>query len=62
MRGVADEAEPEGFVPVVLGNTLIRLGKNGRRKAIRYGKALPQELQAEIDELCRQAVRHYQAH
>ena len=47
---------------VDLGNTLRKLSKNGRRKAIRYGKALPQELQAEVDELCRQAVRHYQAH
>jgi len=47
---------------VDLGHTLRRLSKNGRRKAIRYGKALPQELQAEVDELCRQAVRHYQAH
>jgi hypothetical protein len=47
---------------VDLGNVLRRASKNGRRKAIRYGKALPLELQAEVNELCRQAVRHYQAH
>lgn len=44
---------------VDLGNTLKRVSKTKRRKAIRYGKALPIEIQKEVDKLCNLAVRHY---
>jgi len=33
--------------------------KNKRRKAIRYGKPLPQEIQREIALECSKAIRHY---
>ena len=46
-------------VTVDLGDTLKGVSKNKRRKAIRYGKALPKDVQDRIDKLCRQAVRHY---
>jgi len=46
-------------VTVDLGDSLKTVSKNKRRKAIRYGKALPKEVQDIIDKLCRQAVRHY---
>ena len=45
-----------------LGDTLRNLSKSKRRKAIRYGKALPIEAQREVDRLCNLAVRHYLNH
>jgi len=42
-----------------LGNTLKSVSKSKRRKAIRYGKALPVEAQSQIDRICSLAVRHY---
>ena len=45
-----------------LGNKLRNLSKSRRRKAIRYGKALPIEIQREVDRLCNLAVRHYLNH
>lgn len=44
---------------VDLGDTLRGLSKAKRRKAIRYGKALPEEVQRKVDHLCTRAVRHY---
>ncbi len=44
---------------VDLGDRLKGVSKNKRRKAIRYGKALPLELQREVEQVCRLAVRHY---
>ena len=44
---------------VDLGDTLKGVSKSKRRKAIRYGKALPNEVQTQVDRLCRLAVRHY---
>ena len=45
-----------------LGDTLKGVSKTKRRKAIRYGKALPDEIQRQINELCSLAVRHYLEH
>ena len=45
-----------------IGDTLKSLSKTKRRKAIRYGKALPEEMQREVDKLCNLAVRHYLNH
>jgi len=42
-----------------LGDTLKGVPKVKRRKAIRYGKALPVQVQRRIEELCKLAVRHY---
>jgi hypothetical protein len=42
-----------------LGDTLRGLSKARKRKAIRYGKALPVEIQREVDRLCNLAVRHF---
>ena len=42
-----------------LGDTLKSVSKTKRRKAIRYGKALPEETQRQIDKICSLAVRHY---
>ena len=47
---------------VDLGDTLRSVSKSKRRKAIRYGKALPDEIQAQIGRLCGEAVRHYLEH
>ena len=44
---------------VDLGDTLRAVSKNKRRKAIRYGKRLPQSVEARIFGLIRQAVRDY---
>jgi len=44
---------------VDLGDTLKGIGKNKRRKAIRYSKALPVPIQREVDSLCAKAVRDY---
>ena len=46
---------------VELGDTLQGLSKYKRRKAIRYGKPLPYEIEKEIARICRLAVRHYLA-
>ena len=46
-------------VYVELGDSLKSVSKHKRRKAIRYGIALPKDIQEHIDKLCRQAVRHY---
>ena len=45
-----------------LGDTLKGVSKNKRRKAIRYGKALPVENQQELDKVCKLAVTHYLEH
>jgi len=45
-----------------LGNTLKAVSKAKRRKAIRYGKVLPDETQRQINRLCSLAVRHYLEH
>jgi hypothetical protein len=47
---------------VDLGDTLRSVSKSKRRKAIRYGKALPAETQSKIERLCYMAVRHYLDH
>jgi hypothetical protein len=44
---------------VDLGDTLKDVPKVKRRKAIRYGKALPPEAQRRIEQTVRQAVKHY---
>ncbi|MBA7568704.1 hypothetical protein ES708_10438 [subsurface metagenome] len=44
---------------VDIDDSLKGLSKNKRRKAIRYGKPLTPERQAELASLCRLAVRHY---
>jgi len=46
---------------VDIGKALRGVSKHRRRKAIRYGKALPLEVQEKVDEVCGQAVRHYLA-
>lgn len=45
-----------------LGDRLRSVSKNKRRKAIRYGKALPLELQREVEQVIRLAVKHYLNH
>ena len=45
---------------VELGDSLKGISKAKRRKAIRYGKALPPQVQRRIEQLCNLAVRHYQ--
>jgi len=47
---------------VDLGKSLKGVSKNKRRKAIRYGKPLPPEYKRKIEDICRQAVRHYLNH
>lgn len=42
-----------------LGDSLKTISKAKRRKAIRYGKPLPLEIERGINSLCRLAVRHY---
>ena len=44
---------------VDLGTALRKLSKAARRKAVRYGKPLPIEIQDEVDRACKEAVRHY---
>ena len=44
---------------VDLGHSLKTVSKNKRRKAIRYGKALPKDVQEHVDKLCNEAVRNY---
>ena len=45
-----------------LGNTLRSTSKNRRRKAIRYGKALPLEVEARVRKLVTLAVKDYLNH
>ncbi len=45
-----------------LGDSLRGLSKNKKRKAIRYGKPLPFEIEARISELVSLAVRDYLNH
>jgi len=47
---------------VDLGEALREVSKSKRRKAIRYGKPLPQETQAIITLKVIEAVRDYIAH
>lgn len=47
---------------VDLGDTLRGISKSKRRKAIRYGKALPPEIQNKVDRLIHLAVRHHLDH
>ncbi|MBA7599120.1 hypothetical protein ES703_06147 [subsurface metagenome] len=44
---------------VEIGDALHATSKARKRKAIRYGKPLPQEARGEIDRICRLAVKHY---
>jgi hypothetical protein len=50
------------YIEVDLSKALKVESKNARRKAIRYGKRLQHQTEAEIDRLCWQAVRHYLSH
>ncbi len=45
---------------VDLGDTLRSVSKTKRRKAIRYGKPLPSEVQRKVDHLCSLAVKAHQ--
>jgi hypothetical protein len=45
-----------------LGDSLRGTSKNKRRKAIRYGKPLPQEVEARVSKLVSLAVRDYLNH
>lgn len=47
---------------VNIGDTLKRISKNAKHKALRYGKRLPVDAQLEIDALCRRAVNHWLEH
>jgi len=47
---------------VDLGDSLRKLSKSKRRKAIRYHKPLPKETEEKVNLLVREAIRHYLAH
>ena len=47
------------YLYVDLGDTLKAMSKSQRRKVLRCGKALPWEIQGQVDFLCRLAVKHY---
>jgi len=47
---------------VDLGDALKGVSKAKRRKALRYGKALPEHAQERVEDACYRAVRHYLAH
>lgn len=47
---------------VDLRDTLSKVSKAKRRKAVRYGKPLPLELQGEIQQVCKLAIEHYLEH
>lgn len=47
---------------ISLGDTLKTLSKNKRRKAIRYHKALPKDIQDTVNTIIKQAVKHYIDH
>ena len=44
---------------VDLGKSLKGVSKNARHKAMRYGKPLPLENRRRVEQVCREAVRHY---
>jgi hypothetical protein len=44
---------------VDLGGTMRSMSKSQKRKAVRYGRGLPADVEARIELLCQQAVRHY---
>ncbi len=48
------------YLYVDLGDTLRGVSKSKRRKAIRYGKPLPSEVQRKVDHLCSLAVKTHQ--
>jgi len=45
-----------------LGDSLKRVSKNKKRKAIRYGKPLPYHTEQRVDLIVREAVKDYLAH
>ena len=47
---------------VELGDTLGKVSKSKRRKAIRYGKPLPLELDHQIRTICKSALDHFLEH
>ena len=47
---------------VDLGNALRKVSKAKRRKAIRYGKPLPKQVEENVIEIVREAVKHYLDH
>ena len=47
---------------VDVGDAMRKVGKVRKRKAIRYGKPLPDSVQDEIDTRCKVAIREYLAH
>jgi len=47
---------------VDVGEAMRKVGKVRKRKAIRYGKPLPQNVQSKIDEKCNMAVRAFLNH
>lgn len=50
------------YLYVDLGDSLKPTSKNVRRKAMRYGRPLPDDIQAKVNRRCYEAVRHYLAH
>lgn len=50
------------YLFIDIGDTLKGISKAKKRKAIRYGKALPDEIQRQIEQICSLAVRHYLEH
>ena len=50
------------YLFIDLGDSLKTVSKSRRRKAIRYGKPLPKEIEDKIEALIREAVRHYLDH
>ena len=54
-------ASTEVYLFVDVGEAMQGISKSARRKAARYGKALPVEVAARIDKLIRRAVADYMA-
>ncbi len=50
------------YLYVDLGDSLKPASKNVRRKAVRYGRPLPDTIQARVHFRCLEAVRHYLSH
>jgi hypothetical protein len=44
---------------VDIAEPLKAVSKNKRRKVIRYGHALPVEIQRQVEEICNRAIAHY---
>jgi hypothetical protein len=63
LRPFAKVKLPSGVVElhVDIGDALKPVSKNARRKAIRYGRGLPLDVQSRIDHLCAEAVKRYLA-